>query len=132
MDAVDRSWTPVRTGQPVTELAAPGEPWSQAVPALRGVSRFPFRQATGNPFRNYFPASRVVLTKENTLRGGTTVKVFFGFGFTVRLAIFCLLAGMAVGLFLGASAASPERPAGTPAATVPVPDMGHLTLHGGG
>lgn len=59
------------------------------------------------------------------------MKVFVGLGLTVRLAILCLLAGIGVGLFLGASAVSPDRPAGTPAVTAHLPEPAQVSWSGG-
>ena len=47
------------------------------------------------------------------------MRVFFGPGFTVRLALTCLLAGIAIGLYLGASAAGNTASGGPPAVTAP-------------
>ena len=54
------------------------------------------------------------------------MKLFFSFGFTVRLAIFCLLAGIGIGLYLGASAVSPDREVEATTVSVRTPATGRV------
>ncbi len=59
------------------------------------------------------------------------MKVFFSFGFTVRLAVLCLLAGTGVGLYLGASAVGPDRPVEAAAVSVWAPATARDACPGG-